>query len=749
MEVKLSYNASNFRIRLVLRVAHAHDDSIDLQNFIDKTKGKFELLKDEEKIDIYYIFEKQLKQFWRQLRTVGLDKDRELFFDLGFGAKRCDIKLGPGNKTVLAFIRSFKSTEKTPVTYERFLVNIMCELKGMGLDHLVYDLGIKTAYYHYMRQDLVTPYPMISKKERSAQTAEVSATVNKNLSEGFLYVSSANMFQTTDGLKELYNKAKSFFPKIKAQFPRATFLGAELQKELKEEAAGPASVGIGLPKVFAIAINEKAGKKKAKAISTKLKNPKSSPFKLKVDPTGHEATIELINKANLKKDRTYTDEEWAKILSAHGIKFGFEDPVIAIQSMLKGGKNPTGMVIARGVEARAGLDVFLHPVYLDKDEEEHKDDEDIDIRSMQNRRVVEPGDVIAELRYRDEDVGTDVFGDEVHAVVEESVKRVRVGRNVEFDEAGRIISKIHGMPQIREMRVDCSQIFVHNGDINLSSGNISFEGSVEVNGNIESGAVVTVSENLTVNGTIGQAFIACSGNLFVKRGVVTSMKGLVEVGGKMTADFVENSRLMVRGDLIVAQSVINSDAIVGGKLQIKAPRTGIIGGGHISVREHIITGNLGFEDGRKTICRIGVDWVVERKIAINESRLEKILAALDVDGRKLEDMKKQMGRRLDPRKVAEQEALQKRLDRMNKLRKRLQRRLDNYQTLITWNRDSVIIVNSQLARNVSVMVGGKKIPVTDSIRSIILSYHKLRKGRINPVEYLADLEAKISEKKAS
>ena len=744
MTVKLSYNSANFRIRMSFCASAAVDPAVDIDSFVKKAYAKLEQVKDEEKIEVFYVFEKQLAKYWQALKTVQESSKKELFFDLGFGAPALDMVLSAGNKTVLAYLKHFKHDASENVSYEAFLTNIHFHLKDMGVDHLAPDFSLKAAYYHYLQNDLITPYPIMASKVRSAQAADLSVTINKSLAECYLYASSSRFFQTNDGLKEVYAKAKQLFPKVKTQFPRAHFLGSELMGELKDEMHGPASVGLDLPKVFTIAINgSHKQSKKNKEISL-LRNPKESPLKLKLEEDDLKAVIAL---AKTEVENYNTLEKLTELVKSHGIKSGYQNYIGEILQLITAKKSLQGAIVAAGKPPTAGFDVYVHRSYQDSSNfEKPKDDENVDLREIQNSGILEPGDVIAELRYKDGHSGKNVFGVEVFARVEDSKKKLRVGKNVELDDKGRAVSKIHGMPLVIDSRVDCNPVFVHNGNINLSSGNLDFEGSAEIKGNIESGAVVNVSENLVVGGTIGTSTIRCQGNLTVKGGIVCADGGRIEVGGRLTADFIENSQIIVKGDLIVNQSIVNSNVIVGGKLQIKTPRSGIIGGGNICVRDRLITGNLGFNDGRKTIVRMGVDWVSERKIRIQSERLAKVVAKHDSDQRNLDELKKQTSRRVDGDKLEQRNSLQKRLDRLGKIKRKLERKINGYQEDLTWNKDTVAIINSELSRNTEVLVAGKSIPLQESVRSVILTYHKLRNGRVNPTEYLNDFENKLLEK---
>ena len=254
---------------------------------------------------------------------------------------------------------------------------------------------------------------------------------------------------------------------------------------------------------------------------------------------------------------------------------------------------------------------------------------------------------------------------------------------------------------------------------------------------------------LLVTGTIGQATVSVGGDLIVKGGIVSTERGLVQVRGKLKAGFVENSRIITMGDMLVNQSVMNSNVIVGGNLRIISRKTGVVGGGAISVRNRLITGNLGFDDGKTTTCRIGADWRIERKIAINEARLSRILFKEEVESKNLKEAKAKEQRRLARSEKVSLEDMKKYLMRLTQLRKRLERKLKNLQVQRTWNRDAIIIVYNLLSSNVDLTVGGKGIMITEEIKEVMITYHKLRDSRVNPLDFLVDFEDRLARNIAS
>lgn len=61
--------------------------------------------------------------------------------------------------------------------------------------------------------------------------------------------------------------------------------------------------------------------------------------------------------------------------------------------------------------------------------------------------------------------------------------------------------------------------------MDLSTGNIDFEGSVQVNGNVSSNFVIRAGGNVIISGVVEGAYIEAGGNIIIARG----MNGMARV----------------------------------------------------------------------------------------------------------------------------------------------------------------------------------------------------------------------------
>lgn len=173
----------------------------------------------------------------------------------------------------------------------------------------------------------------------------------------------------------------------------------------------------------------------------------------------------------------------------------------------------------------------------------------------------------------------------------EAIVKEATTATIEADEATGI-TKTDGVQRVE-------------GDINHNFPQSIVRGSLHVTGSIEQGVTLTVTGDLMVDGAIGQATLKVMGNLIVNEAVVSGQDNTITVEGHLIANAVANSRLFVHGNIIVATSIIHSEIEYCRNLIIKDLGHGLLAGGKVTVRDHMICGNIGFPKGDGTKLIIG------------------------------------------------------------------------------------------------------------------------------------------------
>jgi len=171
------------------------------------------------------------------------------------------------------------------------------------------------------------------------------------------------------------------------------------------------------------------------------------------------------------------------------------------------------------------------------------------------------------------------------------------GQGTRFEDPDklRLVAQISGSAKLRSNgEVEVSARHIVDGDIDFETGNIRFNGSVVVKGSVRSGFEVIATGDVEIQGVVEDAVVHCGGNLLLRGGFIGQGKGLIKVNGETHIKFVEGQTVYGNGDIYVAEEIIHSNVVCGGRIIVKFGKGAVIGGKLIA-REGInakIIGNI-------------------------------------------------------------------------------------------------------------------------------------------------------------
>ena len=239
------------------------------------------------------------------------------------------------------------------------------------------------------------------------------------------------------------------------------------------------------------------------------------------------------------------------------------------------------------------------------------------------------------------------------------------------------------------------------------------------------------TSDIVVHGTIRGGFVRSAGNIEVVEGIITSERGRVQARGNVKAQFIENSNIVCGGDLMVQTAIINSQIICGGAIKM-LNRDGVVAGGHISCRDSLVTGNLGFRNGAVTHLNVGVDWKAEVAVRIKSGRIDKLKNRAAEDRSALRELVQKSAAQLTKKHKEMKEELQDRLQRLRKILEKLDEQLKKAEQLLTYNSDSKVYVREILASNVDLHVGGQTVAVANEVAGVAILSKRRRGSYIQP-----------------
>jgi uncharacterized protein (DUF342 family) len=171
-------------------------------------------------------------------------------------------------------------------------------------------------------------------------------------------------------------------------------------------------------------------------------------------------------------------------------------------------------------------------------------------------------------------------------------------------------------------------------EVNLSSGNIYFEGTVEVEGDVIQGMRVQASGDIFIGGTVEGGSLDAKGNVSIKGGIIAASR--VHADGSISARFVEGSSLDAGTVISLDDAALDASLMARNQILIgsKNPQRGRLIGGLAKAKLLLQVPLLGSENSGVTKVELGYDpeleasfQKLEQRIAqekLNEDNLQKV-----------------------------------------------------------------------------------------------------------------------------
>ena len=178
------------------------------------------------------------------------------------------------------------------------------------------------------------------------------------------------------------------------------------------------------------------------------------------------------------------------------------------------------------------------------------------------------------------------------------------GKNVVFNEdKTEIYAGMDGHATYKNNQVAVDPTFRVQGDIDASTGNISFNGDVVVTGNVLDGFSIKAQKHITVMGMVEGGKLEAGGNIIVTGGIIGTLSDTIKCKGDLKCRFIENTTVRCEGD-IIADYITNSDVICEGSMTLQGSKAALIGGKYVVLKE-ISCRDVGSPNDVKTLIQLG------------------------------------------------------------------------------------------------------------------------------------------------
>ena len=163
--------------------------------------------------------------------------------------------------------------------------------------------------------------------------------------------------------------------------------------------------------------------------------------------------------------------------------------------------------------------------------------------------------------------------------------------------------------------IDIQDVLVIKGNVNRLYGNVFYDGTVRVKGNVGEGAIISAKGDVIVEGYIQSAYVSAGNNVVVIGGVNANDSGYISAQGGVYAEYLENA-VVYAGQDVKANYILTSRIEAGTEITVKGSK-GVICGGELTAGCKITAQNLGNRGFVKTIITVGM----------NEKMKERLIAA--------------------------------------------------------------------------------------------------------------------------
>ena len=339
----------------------------------------------------------------------------------------------------------------------------------------------------------------------------------------------------------------------------------------------------------------------------------------------------------MDSDQSMTKEDVIKALEEYGVVHGIDDE--GLEEIFTYGSYNVDVAVAKGTPPKDGQDASIELKFETSGAGKPKAKEDehgnVDHRELNLIDSVEAGDVLAVKQPPvPGEPGKNVLGDELPAEPGKDID-MPLGENVEVGNDGvSILASKDGQPIFKGGKVGVSPVYEVKSDVNYATGNINFNGSVMIKGNVQSDFIVSATDDVTIDGNIEKAKIEAGGDVHINGGIYGATEGLITAGGSIIIRTVESAILEAGADIVIEQSSRYSTLMAGENIILKNSKGSIVGGKATAGATFEVT-NLGSQSFTETVVEVGINPkvkeaydTIDKNITDHKVQLEKVMRTI-------------------------------------------------------------------------------------------------------------------------
>ena len=449
-----------------------------------------------------------------------------------------------------------------------------------------------------------------------------------------------------------------------------------------------------------------------------------------------------------QKVKTFKSDEFYEQLQKRDMTYGIKKDVIkAIADDMKNGDNDFKLIlIIEGVKEKKGEDARIELFFKsEKSPGKVLEDGSIDYREIDLVKTVEKNQLLA-VKYLANDgiPGKDIKG-RITFADKGSDKSFTAANNVRVElkkEKALYYSTIEGsVTLIGYSGISVNQVYKVNGNVDYTTGNIEFNGSIGIKGSVGSGFKVKAGGDINIQGIVNQgAELISGGNINIKQGVLGRSDTKLIAKGSIFAQYIQNSIVEAKSDVVAKDYIMGSFVKAGGSVitpgkETKTKSKGSIMGGKIIAKKSVLANSIGSEYTKDTKIIVGVDYESDEKfnnfnksIEYCDLQVSKINKSLKLGFQNVNTLMERIKKLPRDKQKPFLDGF-KRLDEINLLRKKVQKSRDKLtKETDELSNSAEIIVHNELFSRVFIQIGETKYRTETSISKLKIKLGKNEKA---------------------
>ena len=200
--------------------------------------------------------------------------------------------------------------------------------------------------------------------------------------------------------------------------------------------------------------------------------------------------------------------------------------------------------------------------------------------------------------------GINIFGDKIPALNGRPIP-IPAGKNTKVVGEHQLIATINGQIVDSGNRISVDPRLEIKGSVGVGTGDIDFDGSVEISGSVKQGFSVKATGDIEIKGSVSGAEVS-GRNVIISGGITGANRGKVYAQEDVRCAFTENAVVEAGRDIYIADAALHSTLRAGKQIIIEDKRGQITGGMSVA-GEEIRAKVIGNQAYVVTRVSVGVD----------------------------------------------------------------------------------------------------------------------------------------------